>query len=199
MNKNPFNPNNQNTSTKIIVALQRISEAFKVLLWDKAKELGLSPIQIQILLFVDNHNDDLCNVSHLAEEFNLTKPTISDAVKVLNNKGFIEKGYSTTDSRSYTIQLTTTGKDIVLQTEQFANPIQATLHNIGTDSQDELFKILSEVIYKLNQNGILTVQRMCYGCRYYQKNNQQHYCNLLNTELLTKDIRLDCPEFESKA
>jgi DNA-binding MarR family transcriptional regulator len=136
-------------------------------------------------------------VSHLAEEFNVTKPTISDAVRVLNNKGIIEKGYSTTDSRSYTIQLTALGKDIVKQTEQFANPIQATLNGMGLDSQEALFKTLSDVIYKLNKHGILTVQRTCFGCNYYAKSDNNHYCNLLNTTLLDKDIRLDCPEFEN--
>ncbi|WP_104735969.1 MarR family winged helix-turn-helix transcriptional regulator [Hanstruepera ponticola] len=197
MSHNPFNPDNQSTNSKIVVALQRISEAFKVLLWDKAKALGLSPIQIQILLFVDNHKDALCNVSHLADEFNVTKPTISDAVRVLNKKGLTQKGLSTSDSRSYSIQLTAAGKDIVTQTEQFANPIQATLHGMGTDSQEALFKTLSDVIYKLNQHGILTVQRTCFGCNYYTKHGSSHFCNLLNKPLLDSEIRLDCPEFES--
>ena len=91
MNDSIFNPEfqNQNTSSKIIVALERISEAFKVLLWDKAKEYGLSPIQIQILIFVAYHKQELCNVSHLANEFNITKPTVSDAIKALVNKNYI--------------------------------------------------------------------------------------------------------------
>ena len=198
MDKNPFNPGNQNVSSKIVVALQRISEAFKTLLWDKAKQLGLSPIQIQILLFVDNHKDALCHVSHLADEFNVTKPTISDAVRVLNNKGFIEKGYSTSDSRSYTIQLTALGKGIVTETETFANSIQSTINTIDSNAQEALFEALSNVIYKLNQNGILTVQRTCFGCNYYAKSDDKHFCNLLNKPLLDKDIRLDCPEFESR-
>ncbi|WP_223033509.1 MarR family winged helix-turn-helix transcriptional regulator [Hanstruepera marina] len=198
MNNTPFNLENQDTNSKIVVALQRISEAFKVLLWDKAKQLGLSPIQIQIVLFVDNHNDDLCNVSHLASEFNVTKPTISDAIKVLNHKGFIEKGYSTTDSRSYTVQLTDAGKRIVKETEEFANPIQTALSSIDPLAQDHLFKALSTVIYTLNRTGILSVQRMCFGCKYYSKPDDNHFCNLLNKPLLDTEIRLDCPEFENK-
>ena len=53
MSDSVFNPNHQETdiSSKIVAGLERISEAFKVLLWEKAKLLGLSPIQIQILIF----------------------------------------------------------------------------------------------------------------------------------------------------
>ncbi|MFL0354529.1 MarR family winged helix-turn-helix transcriptional regulator [Xanthomarina sp. GH4-25] len=195
-----FNPEfqNQDTSSKIIVALERISEAFKVLLWEKAKAFGLSPIQIRILIFIAYHKQDFCNVSHLANEFNITKPTISDAVKALLNKGFIEKDFSSSDSRSYTIILSPSGKEIIKQTENFANPIKSKLDDLDSYKLDDLFKTLSEVIYKLNQTGILTVQRTCYGCKFYKKTKDSHFCNLLEKELLSSDIRIDCPEFDAR-
>ncbi|MEO0333318.1 MAG: MarR family transcriptional regulator, partial [Bacteroidota bacterium] len=63
MEKSVFNPTNQQSdvSSKIVAGLERISEAFKVLLWEKAKSLGLSPIQIQILIFIAYHKSELCN------------------------------------------------------------------------------------------------------------------------------------------
>ena len=48
---------------KLLIGLERISQAFKVLLWNKAKEYGLSPIQIQILIFVAHHKSEYNNVS----------------------------------------------------------------------------------------------------------------------------------------
>ncbi len=107
MKESAFNPTHQekDVSSKVVAGLERISEVFKILLWEKAKLVGLSPIQIQILLFIAYHKRNLCNVSHLAKEFNVTKPTVSDAVKVLNKKGFIIKDFSSSDSRSYSILL----------------------------------------------------------------------------------------------
>ena len=43
---------NQKIESRIVVALERISEAFRVLLWNESKENSLSPIQIQILIFI---------------------------------------------------------------------------------------------------------------------------------------------------
>ena len=99
MMKSIFNPDQQqkDMSSKIVAGLERISEVFKVLLWNKAKEVGLSPIQIQILLFVAFHKDELCNVSHLAKEFNVTKPIVSDAIKALDKKEMIPEISPTLD------------------------------------------------------------------------------------------------------
>ncbi|WP_418603611.1 MarR family winged helix-turn-helix transcriptional regulator [Hwangdonia sp.] len=201
MSDSIFNPNQQisDVSSKIVAGLERISEAFKVLLWEKAKLLGLSPIQIQILIFINYHKIEFCNVSHLAKEFNVTKPTISDAVKVLVNKGLIEKVFSTSDSRSYAVQLTDSGKTIILETENFAQPLKNQLNGISDADLESTFNTLSKLIYKLNRIGVLTVQRTCYACKFYQKNNNQHYCNLLEKELLNSEIRIDCEEFEMKA
>ena len=201
MDNSVFNPNHQveDLSSKIVSGLERVSEVFKVLLWEKAKQVGLSPIQIQILIFVAYHKQDLCNVSHLAKEFNVTKPTISDAVKTLDKKQLILKDYSSSDSRSYSIHLSQLGKQTVSETYDFANPLKQQVDKFKKTELEDIFKTLSELIYKLNQNGTLTVQRTCFGCKYYQKQDTSDYCGLLEKELLNKDIRLDCPEFEEKS
>ncbi|MCX7550415.1 MarR family winged helix-turn-helix transcriptional regulator [Xanthomarina sp. F2636L] len=195
-----FNPEyqNHNTSSKIIVALERISQAFKVLLWEKAKTFGLSPIQIQILLFIAYHKQDFCNVSYIANEFNVTKPTVSDAVKALIKKGHIEKKASLSDSRSFSMVLTPSGKHLITETEDFANPINTQIETLEPSKREDVFKSLSQVIYKLNQAGILTVQRTCYGCKFYDNKKGGHYCNLLDKPLKVSDIRIDCPEFDAK-
>lgn len=199
-NKSIFNPAHQEEeiSSKIIAGLERVSEAFKVLLWEKAKALRLSPIQIQILIFIAYHKSGLCNVSNLAKEFNVTKPTISDAIRVLNKKEIIIKEYSSTDSRSYSILLSEKGKEIVLETENFADPLKKQLEHINTDSLEKVFQTISKLIYQLNQVGILSVQRTCMSCKYYAKTANEHFCNLLNKKLQNTEIRLDCPEYEGK-
>lgn len=198
--KSVFNPDQQerDISSKIVAGLERISEVFKVLLWEKAKIVGLSPIQIQMLIFIAFHKQELCNVSHLAKEFNITKPTVSDAIKVLDKKKMIEKDFSSSDSRSYTIHLSTLGKNIVSETNDFANPLKTIVDGFEQTDLENLFGTISELINKLNRQGILTVQRTCYGCKFYQKNKTVDYCNLLDKELLNHDIRLDCPEYEGR-
>lgn len=201
MSKHIFDPEVQldDLAGKIVVGLERISEAFKMLLWEKAKEAGLSPIQIQILIFVAYHDDSLCNVSHLAKEFNVTKPTISDAVRVLAIKGQIKKEFSKSDSRSYSIRLSSEGKKMVKKTADFVHPLTKEIAALDKGSQLNMFQNLTKLIYQLNQNGILTVQRTCHACHFFGHKDGKDYCNFLRKPLGQAEIRLDCPEFESKA
>ncbi len=184
----------KNITSKIVVGLERISEVFKVLLWEHAKTIGLSPIQIQMLIFIAYHKPELCNVSHLAKEFNITKPTVSDAIRVLAEKKYIDKDYSLSDSRSYSILLSDLGKSAVAETENFANPIETQLKRIETEDLEHVFETLSKLIYQLHRNGILTIQRTCFSCKF--KTND--YCNLMEKALKAADIRLDCPEYNAK-
>ncbi|MCL6275043.1 MarR family transcriptional regulator [Muricauda sp. 2012CJ35-5] len=197
--KKVFDPNTQQNdlSSKIVVGLERISQAFKVLLWQQAKELGLSPIQIQILIFIAHHNGPLNNVSALAQEFNVTKPTISDAIKVLERKSLVIKDHSSPDSRSYTLLLSNLGQDVVKNTENFTSYLVTQIDKLNEEDQKGLYRILGNLIYQLNKNGILSVQRTCYACKFYQKTTSNHYCHLLEQQLKDADIRLDCVEFEA--
>lgn len=200
MEESLFNVDYQNTHTasKIVAGLERISEAFRVLLWQHAKTIGLSPIQIQILLFIAFHAEKHCNVSALSKEFNLTKATISDAIKVLHKKSLILKHPSPTDKRAYSISLSEEGKKMVTTTQHFAHPLQVITEQLEGAEQVQFFQSLSKIIYGLHQTGILQTQRTCYACHFYEQREGGHFCRLLEVRLEEKKIRLDCPEFEQR-
>ena len=184
-------------TSKLVVGLERLSEVFRVLLWEQSKITGLSPIQIQILIFLKNHDESLANVSHLSSEFNLKKPTVSDAIKVLFAKGLIKKEAGV-DARAYTIHLTGDGKRLVKEVQNFAEPLHSRLAELSVSDKQSFHKSLTQLIFRLNQAGIIQVQRTCFGCRFYEKNEASHYCNLLERSLEDKDLRLDCQEFEAE-
>lgn len=193
-----FNLDNQNANldNKIVAGLERLSQVFRILLWEKAKKHNLSPIQIQLLIFIRYHSADKTTVSYLAQEFNFTKPTISDAIKILEQKKLIQKITDKTDTRSYTINLTATGKKIVLETENFANPLAEIISKANDTDKIILWENISNLIIRLNKLKVISVQRTCFNCKHYSIKNKNHFCNLLDLKLLTQDIRIDCGEFE---
>jgi len=56
----PFNPEiqNKNLDYKIVQALERISQAFKVLLWKESTSSLLTPIQILVFLLYHKTKDN---------------------------------------------------------------------------------------------------------------------------------------------
>lgn len=200
MTASPFDLVNQNqkTESKILVALERISEAFRVLLWNESKENSLSPIQIQILIFLLFHSTEKCKVSYLAREFNMTKPTISDSIKMLLKKGLVEKLPDSEDTRSYIISLTDTGKNVAEKAAGFASAIEKPLSSLPFHQKEAILSGLLQVIHELNKASVITIQRMCQTCIFYQSEGGRHYCNFLHTTLNNDELRVDCPEHKEK-
>lgn len=191
-----LNEQNQKIESRIVVALERISEAFRVLLWNESKENSLSPIQIQILIFIYFHSFEKCKIGYLADEFNMTKATISDSVRVLLAKELVSKEIDAADTRSFSLYLTNKGNQIAKRASFFASSIEQPIEQLTQEQKTIMLNGLLKLIYDLNKSGIITIQRMCFTCSNYQSENGKHYCSLLKTQLADSEIRIDCPEHE---
>ncbi len=189
-----LNEQNQRVESRIVVALERISEAFRVLLWNESKETALSPIQIQILIFIYFHTQEKCKIGYLSDEFNMTKATISDSVKVLLSKDLVTKEVDTIDTRSYSISLTVEGKKIARKASLFTTSIEQPLEQLSKEQKSIMLNGLLKLIFDLNKSGVITIQRMCFTCSNYQFNEGNHYCKLLKSNLTETELRVDCPD-----
>jgi DNA-binding MarR family transcriptional regulator len=200
MARSPFDVANQNKDVdgRIVAALERIAQAFRVMLWKESVEFSLSPIQLQALIFLLNHSEEKRKVSFLADEFNMTKATISDTVKSLEEKKLVKKQTDRNDSRSSFIHLTAKGNDIARKASFFASALQTPVSQFSDSDKSDFLLNLLQIIHHLNKAGIITTQRMCFTCRYYKRKKNGHFCNLLNSKLETAELRIDCPEHQAQ-
>lgn len=192
-----FDPTHQSNhvNSKIIVSLEKLSEVFRVLLWDSGKQYGLSPIQIQLLLFVRFHpEEDLRKVAYMAREFNMTKATISDSLKTLDQKGLVRKKTDVEDARSVTVSLTAKGEKIAAQVSGFAASLDSALERLAPKERESLLLTLMKLSRHLLEDEVLAVERMCFHCSNYKGNfNDNHYCEAFKKKIAQKSLRVDCP------
>ena len=197
-----FDPERHITSIdyKIVAALEKISEVFRVLLWNEAKEHKLSPIQLQLLIFLKYHSSEKHRrIASMAREFNLTKATISDSIKVLEQKGLIHRADDAFDSRSFNFSLTEKGLKLTGAIENFTLPLDGAIAGLSSQQKEFLLLSVLDLIFRLNKNSIISTQRMCYNCFYYGGDRQQnHYCNLMQKPLQIDELRVECPEHTMK-
>lgn len=198
MMSSPFDPIQQENDldARITFALERISLVFKSMHLEQAKKTNLSPIQLQILVFLLYHSPEMHRVSYLAQEFNLTKATISDSVKALIQKGLMDKVSDPSDSRSFVLNLTPEGKKQAQDAAQMINPMATVIGKYTGDKKEIFYRILFNTIKDLQTNGLIPVQRMCFSCSNYQNKDGEHYCKLLKKTLEDSTLRLDCLEHE---
>lgn len=186
--------------SKIVVALERLSQVFHNLLWNKTKEYNLSPIQIKFLIFILTNNSDKCTVTALGRKFNLTKPTVSDAVASLGEKKLIQKKESTEDKRTIHLQLTKKGKEFAEELLSWADPIRDEIKSNSDAGKLDVYLFLLKLIESLERAGVISINRMCITCRYFVESaspNSPHYCKLLEKNLSSQELRIDCLEQEA--
>jgi DNA-binding MarR family transcriptional regulator len=129
----------------------------------------------------------------------VTKPTVSDAVRVLVVKKYLKKNYSTIDKRKFDLRLSASGQELVKELMDYRTSISDELEGINAEALETTFKTLSKLIYQLNKKGLIQVQRTCFACKFYDGDKQDsHHCKLLNIKLLNQDIKIDCSDFEVK-
>jgi DNA-binding MarR family transcriptional regulator len=181
---------------KIAGALERLSQAVRVLLQDAAQDYGLSPTQIHILVRLGTRGD-LGRVGWLADEFNLSQPTISDAVAALESKGLVAKRRASTDGRAYTIVVTAAGTGVIRRLGTWNRALRDAVEEAADEDKPAVMRFLFGIIAALQEQGVITVARMCITCRYFERSRsakKPHYCGLLRMPLPETELRIDCPE-----
>lgn len=198
--KSAFNPEEQaqNIDAKLIYGLEKVSQIYRILLWQTQAETGLSPIQSQILIFMSFHDEKIVSISNFAIEFSVTKATVSDAFKTLTKKGLVYKQKDTTDKRRQILKLTNDGTTLAMKINNYTKPFDDVLQDFPIKTKITLFSILTDILNSLNQKNLLSPLRMCASCHYFEIKNKKSYCNLLEAYLKDEEIRLDCPEYESR-
>jgi DNA-binding MarR family transcriptional regulator len=201
-----FDPSSQHgdVDKKIVAALERLSQAYRVLLQEEAQGRGLSPIQARFLVHLLHHGDELGRVGRLAEEFGLSRATVSDAVRTLEAKGLVRRESWPRDGRVATLRLTPAGEEGAVRLSGWADVVEEQLGSFAPEEKEAAMRFLMRLISALQGAGVITVARMCVACRFFRPDAHpgsasRHHCALLDLPLSGADLRTDCPEHEPAA
>ncbi|HHB89879.1 MAG TPA: MarR family transcriptional regulator [Anaerolineae bacterium] len=199
-----FDPRSQQDSIedKIIASVERLSHVLRHLLHAEMHGRGLSPIQVQFLVYLAFHPPEYCRVTRLAREFQLTQPTVSDAVNALIRKGLVEKETLPQDRRVSVLRLTDAGRIMAEELADWAEGLKPYLLEALSDEERKgLMWGLMKWIAALERGGVISVARMCFTCRFFEEmrgpdSREPYYCHLLDRPLSLAELRLDCLDHE---
>lgn len=186
----------------IVAAIERLARALRSSLQDAVTRRGLSPVQGQILMFLDTHEAGLAHVAHLAREFGLTPATVSDSVSSLEAKRLLRRERSPGDARMSTLRLTEAGRALSRELSAWTEPLRQAIANADPAAQEGALLFLMSLIERLQRQGVITVARMCLTCRFFRRGahpgrSAPHHCALLDQPLPVSALRVDCPEYEA--
>ena len=189
-----FSPEQQLTSldARLLLSLQRLSDMLKAIQWEQARILGITPLQLQILLFTGHHTAAVNKVAYIAMELQLSRPTVSDAAAALVSKGLLRIEDDLRDRRSYSFLLTDNGLEVLEQAEKYTADLYAIVGKRPLREKMNLYQSVFTIVAGLsNDKG--GMQRTCYNCAHYEGNKKrQHGCSLLQKKLASAELQIDC-------
>ena len=179
---------------KLIAAVERLGRALRFARQQIATAHQLSVLQVQLVEQLQSKPSQ--RIGALADELDVTRPTVSDAIASLEAKGIVSRRNDPSDRRVAVVELTDTGTVVAAEVADALAPVLETNRNIDADDEATALKVLLEEIRRLQHNGVITINRSCLTCQHFQPASEstEARCLLLKTDLLPQDLRVDCDE-----
>ncbi|VXD24913.1 Transcriptional regulator [Planktothrix paucivesiculata PCC 9631] len=187
------------TAERILIGLSKVSLALKSQSWQDAGQYGLSPTQAQILSLLQAKGSEGMRLSAVAKGLAVTPATASDAVRVLSEKGLVQKIRSPQDGRAIAITLTPKGKSTAAETSCWSDLFLDAVGQLSELEQTVFLRGLIKMILKLQEGGQIPISKMCVTCRFFQANrypnsDRPHHCDFVDAPFGDRNLHLECPE-----
>ncbi len=180
---------------KVLAAVERLGRALRAARQLVATGHALSLLGVSVIeTLIDGRAR---RVSDLAAELDVSQPTASDAVSTLHKRGLLARYRDPSDLRSTLVGLTDAGRAVGSEIAFALGPVLAAESGNATDRATTLRVLLGEIA-RLQEAGVISVNRSCPTCRHFQPPGTRGSarCLLLGTALRDRDLRVDCPEHE---
>lgn len=184
----------------ITAGLGKVAVALRSQAWEGGTARRLTPTQGQILALLAERPDAAVRLNDVARELCITAATASDALVALTGKKLVKKGRSAEDQRALTITLTAAGRREAARTTGWTDVVKAGVKSLTPEEQAVFLRGLTKVIRSLQEQGIISIARMCTGCTYFQPYvhadaASPHHCGFVDKPMGEGQLRIDCPDF----
>ncbi|MVN88256.1 MarR family transcriptional regulator [Deinococcus sp. HMF7620] len=189
-------------NASISEGLAKLALAVQQRAWRDANALGLSPTQMQILVFLRRRGDTPATLGAVARDLGLTAATVSDAVRVLVTKALVQKDRAPGNPRALALTLTLEGSEVAAHISNWPHSLELATADLNPEEQATFVRGLSKVIRHLERCGDISVARLCVTCANFRPHHHPdpawpHHCVLMDAPLAERTLRLDCDEHES--
>ena len=145
------------------IDINRFVETFEKLTRAERRKqylFGLKQSEARVLLCIEQLSRDseqVIKVSEISRKMSVTSPTVTELIKNLSSKGYIERCVDSKDKRVSDIKLTEKGGKIVRKlTNYYTSLFSGLIERIGIEKSETLLDLLDQVCNYLNETNIET-------------------------------------------
>jgi DNA-binding MarR family transcriptional regulator len=183
------------------IALYRISQAMGRLLRGRGEAAGLSPAQIQALLFLRFARPGVRTIGGLAQRLATSYATASGVADALEGKELVKRRPLAEDQRTVTLTLTPVGDRQAEALEDVLDEIEETIQGLPEGDQLTLVRAARAIVRRLQAAGHISVYEMCWNCQFFRPDahpddpRAPHHCAFVDAPLPEPNTYLECPDF----
>lgn len=173
----------------IDIWFERLSSLHKSQMREAAAAEGIQVVHLEILRYLSISNHYSNSGQALSEYLGQTKGSISQSLKILEDKGFIKRELCSKDKRVTRLYLTRAGRASLDRMSNYLMPnLEASPNEIGA-----IQSLLKKWQTKNNHKGF----GQCISCRFNRELDAAEFeCGLTNEPLSAEDVRKICRDHE---
>ena len=174
---------------KAHIWLERLSSLRLSLLRQAATKVGLQAIHAEILEYLDKSNKYSNTGLALSEFLGVTKGSVSQSLKLLEEKGLVDKVPCATDKRYSRLSLSKKGRETL-------NKVQKETPELP-DMADQFVPGFRDILVNWQMKNKLRTFGLCITCKYNERlDNGKYLCGLTQEKLTRLDTQKICREHE---
>lgn len=132
--------------------IKKLNDVFERLSRTERKRqpvLGLKQSEIRVLLCIkeiSGHADGIITISEISKQLFVTSPTVTELVKSLSSKGYLERRTNSKDKRVVDLKLTDKGEKIVAKVvTSYTNLFAGLVDKLGEEKSALLIELIEQV------------------------------------------------------
>ena len=185
--------NIQEASHQIYTYLERIDNLVRAQERLLCNQYDLQPIQLRMLYYLSICNRYSNTPASVTDYVQLTKGTVSQSLKALENKGYIEKQADARDKRQIHLSITESGQTLLAQLPPAL--LQEVSKILGEAAAQEAVAVLHRLLATMQRTNEMSSFGVCGTCQYHQQlDAQQFRCGLTEELLSMPEAKFICRE-----
>ncbi|MFZ1754484.1 MAG: MarR family winged helix-turn-helix transcriptional regulator [Caldilineaceae bacterium] len=173
--------------------LERINSLVRAQEQNLARQYNLQPAQLRMLYYLGICNRYSDTPAGVTDYLQLTKGTVSQSLKILAEKGYVEKRGDEQDKRQVHLALTASGLEIFAHLPP--DLLVAVGQALGEAEAQQMTDLLRNLLSTMQYVNGLTGFEVCRTCTYHRPLDETQFCCGLTNEILTApEAQLICRE-----
>lgn len=156
---------------------------------------GVRPVQLEALNYLTQCNRYSDTPQAVAEYLGLTKGTVSQTLKILDEKGLLRKRSDINDKRLVHLKPTAKGRRLVEQVVP-SESLALGADKLAASERQAIVEALQVLLRSVQKANDLKTFAPCHTCRFNQKNEAGYLCKLTEEPLAEDDVALICREHQ---